>query len=132
MRAIVARRWVARLALSGSEVGDVVALDDDFRTAVDLDDERDARREAAKDSPHRREAVAHQVEPFFDAEEHVALLIPGWRHTKTGRLHIRRDCRAVQFGAKTMNPELLRFDTLEDLDAGIACEKNLCGYCFDY
>lgn len=44
------------------------------------------------------------------AYEHVALLLPGWRHQKSQRLHIRRDCRAVMYHADEMTPVLVRFD----------------------
>lgn len=44
------------------------------------------------------------------AYENAVLLVPGWRHSKTKRLHIRRDCRAVMFHSDEMQPVLVRFD----------------------
>lgn len=40
----------------------------------------------------------------------AVLVLPGWRHSKTQRLHIRRDCRAVMYHAQEMTPVLVRFD----------------------
>lgn len=47
---------------------------------------------------------------YADGTEDAVLLVPGWRHTITGKLHIRRDCRAVMFHSDRMTPVLVRFD----------------------
>lgn len=47
---------------------------------------------------------------YPDGTEDAVLLVPGWRHSETGRLHIRRDCRAVMFHSERMTPVLVRFD----------------------
>jgi hypothetical protein len=65
-----------------------------------------------------------------DAETHAVMLLPGWRHKKTRKLHIRRDCRAVQYHSDSMIPVLIRLDDeaeLAKIDFGGA---TACRYCF--
>lgn len=45
-----------------------------------------------------------------DLYQDAVLVLPGWRHATTKRLHIRRDCRAVMYHADDMTPVLVRFD----------------------
>lgn len=47
---------------------------------------------------------------YPDGSEDAVLLIPGWRHPSTRKLHIRRDCNAVMFHSEEMQPVLVRFD----------------------
>jgi hypothetical protein len=64
-----------------------------------------------------------------DAETFAVLLLPGWKHRRTGKIHIRRDCRAVQFHADLMAPILIRMDDQGELSRILdRCE--VCGYCF--
>lgn len=62
-------------------------------------------------------------------EQPAALLLPGWRHQNTGKLHIRRECRAVQFYGNTMTPVLIRFDDDGEVSA-LFNRDNCCLYCF--
>ena len=62
---------------------------------------------------------------FLDENaERAVILLPGWRHPVTKRIHIRRDCRAVEFYAKKMQPILFRMD-----DPTVS-KDDLCLYCF--
>lgn len=63
-----------------------------------------------------------------DAESFAALLLPGWR-SPAGKLHIRRDCRAVQFHRQTMTPVLVRLDDQREVSR-VLDEGELCGFCF--
>lgn len=63
------------------------------------------------------------------SESFATLLLPGWRHAHTGKIHIRRDCRAVQFYADNMNPILVRLDDETEVTKVIT-EGERCGYCF--
>ena len=63
-------------------------------------------------------------------EDHAVLLIPGWRHRVTGKLHIRRDCRAVQFYSANMVPVLCRFDDEREMERVLHDRGLLCRYCF--
>lgn len=65
----------------------------------------------------------------FD-EEHAVLLIPGWRHRKSGKLHIRRDCRAVMYHSAAMSPVLCRFDDRNEAAKLLHDSDKLCRYCF--
>lgn len=65
----------------------------------------------------------------YEAERFAVLLLPGWRHKTTGKVHIRRDCRAVQFYAANMTPILVRLD--DENEAMRAFDpENRCTYCF--
>lgn len=64
-----------------------------------------------------------------DSETFAVMLLPGWRHQGTGKLHIRRECRAVQFHRETMTPVLVRLD--DDRECSRVFDPDaLCGYCF--
>lgn len=63
-----------------------------------------------------------------DSESHAVLLLPGWRHKRTRKLHIRRDCRAVEFHGADMIPVLVRFDDERELER--AMSEGCCRYCF--
>jgi hypothetical protein len=63
-------------------------------------------------------------------EEHAVLLLPGWRHKTTKKLHIRRDCRAVQYYAENMTPVLVRFDCEQELARVLGDGFDCCKYCF--
>jgi hypothetical protein len=65
---------------------------------------------------------------YDGAETHAVILIPGWRHRSTGKLHIRRDCRAVMYREKEMIPVLVRFDDEREITR--AMERGVCRYCF--
>lgn len=65
-----------------------------------------------------------------DSEQHAVLLLPGWRHPRTERIHIRRDCRAVEFYRGNMTPILVRMDDEAEVGRVLGSE-NLCPYCFD-
>lgn len=65
----------------------------------------------------------------YDQETHAVLLIPGWRHPKTRKLHIRRDCRAVIYYAEAMTPVLCRFDDDRELKRLLESDE-VCRYCF--
>jgi hypothetical protein len=69
-----------------------------------------------------------------DAYENAVLLLPGWRHTVTRRLHIRRDCRAVMYHAANMTPVLVRFDYENDRELRrLLAPDDMhepCKYCF--
>lgn len=72
-----------------------------------------------------------QYEYDEDASEtHAVLLLPGWRHKKTRKLHIRRDCRAVTYHAEKMIPVLVRFDDERELEKIMGSGDNCCRYCF--
>lgn len=62
-------------------------------------------------------------------DDHAVLLIPGWR-SRTGKLHIRRDCRAVQYHRQTMTPVLCRFDDASEAAKLLHDPEQLCRYCF--
>ena len=62
-------------------------------------------------------------------EEHAVLLIPGWR-SSTGKLHIRRDCRAVVYQRQHMTPVLCRFDDDNEAARLLHDSANLCRWCF--
>lgn len=68
-------------------------------------------------------------ESGYGAEEHAILLLPGWRHPRTGKVHIRRECRAVEFHRALMNPIIVRLD-LESEVAAVLGDEHLCRYCF--
>lgn len=63
-------------------------------------------------------------------EEHAVLLVPGWRHQVTRKLHIRRDCRAVQYHSEKMTPVLCRFDDANEVRRVLLDSDELCRYCF--
>lgn len=63
------------------------------------------------------------------SESFAILLLPGWRHPGTGKVHIRRECRAVQYHAERMQPIIVRLDDEQEC-ARVLGEKNLCRYCF--
>lgn len=63
-------------------------------------------------------------------EEHAVLLVPGWRNPRNGKLHIRRDCRAVEWHSRTMTPVLCRFDVDGEAYRVLAHRDHLCRYCF--
>lgn len=67
----------------------------------------------------------HQVE----SETFAVLLLPGWRHPNTGKVHIRRECRAVEFHLGRMQPIMVRLDDEREVGRVLG-ERNLCGYCF--
>lgn len=69
------------------------------------------------------------VDDHDDAETHAVLLLPGWRHQRSGKLHIRRDCRAVQFYAQVMTPVLIRLDDQREVDRVFGGDER-CRYCF--
>lgn len=62
--------------------------------------------------------------------DQAVLLVPGWRHPGTGRLHIRRDCRAVEWHSREMTPVLCRFDVEGETFRVLADRARLCRYCF--
>lgn len=70
----------------------------------------------------------------FSGYDNAVLLLPGWRHTKTRRLHIRRDCRAVMYHADAMTPVLVRLDYANDRELRrlLAPDDSHepCRYCF--
>lgn len=66
----------------------------------------------------------------LEPEEHAVLLIPGWRSRTTGKLHIRRDCRAVVYHGHTMSPVLCRFDDTDEVRKLLSDRDALCRYCF--
>lgn len=41
------------------------------------------------------------------------VLIHAWRHTETGKVHVRSDCHAVRFLREQMEPLLIRADDPE-------------------
>lgn len=64
-----------------------------------------------------------------DAETFAVLLLPGWRHPTTGKVHIRRDCRAVQFHSREMTPILIRLDEAKECSRAFDLDDP-CSYCF--
>lgn len=64
-----------------------------------------------------------------ESEQFAVLLLPGWRHKTTRKVHIRRDCRAVQFHANRMDPILIRLDDQAEIER-VFSEDALCRYCF--
>lgn len=74
-----------------------------------------------------REAIV--IDDEHQAESFAVLLLPGWRHPRTNKLHIRRDCPAVHYNAKIMSPVLIRLD--DDSEVGrVLDDENLCRHCF--
>lgn len=65
----------------------------------------------------------------YESESFAVLLLPGWRHPTTGKVHIRRECRAVEFHLGRMTPILVRLDDAQEVSKVLG-EENLCGYCF--
>lgn len=64
-----------------------------------------------------------------ESESYAVLLLPGWRHPVSGKVHIRRDCRAVQYHATNMAPILIRLDDQDEIER-VFTEDALCRYCF--
>ncbi len=62
--------------------------------------------------------------------EPVPILLHAWRHETTGKLHIRGDCRAVQFQADAMTPLLIRVDNLRELERTGFGAPEACRWCF--
>lgn len=65
----------------------------------------------------------------YESETYAVLLLPGWRHPNTGKLHIRRDCRAVQYHGATMTPVLIRLDDDKEVKR-VFSDDARCRYCF--
>lgn len=65
-----------------------------------------------------------------ELELDAVLLVPGWRNPKNGKLHIRRDCRAVEWYAQNMTPVLCRFNVEGEAYRVLADREHLCRYCF--
>lgn len=59
----------------------------------------------------------------------ASLLLPGWRHPHTGKIHIRPDCRAVQYHAPNMRPILIRLDDRNEMQRVVE-QGTPCRYCF--
>ena len=89
-----------------------------------------ASRELPPGEPSRgRETVIDDEHQEHDAETFAVLLLPGWRHPVTDKVHIRRECRAVQYHRERMTPILVRLDA-ESEAARVLGEENLCRFCF--
>lgn len=79
-------------------------------------------------------ATDHEYERWeYDPSSFAVLLLPGWRHPRTGKVHIRRDCRAVQFHAHLMQPILVRLDAENEVDRVLGGDQEqLCRWCFPW
>ncbi len=64
-----------------------------------------------------------------DSVEHAVMLLPGWRHKNTGKLHIRRDCKAVRYHAGDMSPILVRLADRDEVKRPRHV-GDTCLYCF--
>jgi hypothetical protein len=64
-----------------------------------------------------------------ESVEFAVFLLPGWRHKTTGKLHIRRDCKAVQYHIGNMSPVLVRLDDKKEVRRALTV-GDTCLYCF--
>jgi hypothetical protein len=52
------------------------------------------------------------------------LLLPGWRHPTSKKLHIRPECPAMKY-SRSWDAVLIRFDEVPELK-----RADCCGFCF--
>ena len=66
---------------------------------------------------------------YEDHDTREVILLPGWR-ASSGKLHIRKDCRAVTYHRRHMTPVLVRLDDDREVSRVLGATDELCGYCF--
>jgi len=64
-----------------------------------------------------------------EAESFAVLLLPGWRHPRTRKVHIRRDCPAVYYHRANMTPFLVRLDDEGEVSR-VMNNDDCCRFCF--